>query len=242
MIVLDTLRLLPEPVKKILRPMGKGWVSKYGAELSFWKSRHRIDGGIFNNSHYKKLMLSIAEEQDQSFLARKVVADFGCGPRGSLVWATSAFIRIGIDILANRYADEFTDDIISHNMIYVTSTEKTIPLPSNFVDVMFSINALDHVDSFSDICREVIRVIRPGGIFVGSFNLEEPPTPTEPQKLNENKVKESLLAAFDLQSYRVSRRGPKGDPYEPFYSGNLVYHEGDTGFLWVRAIKSQISI
>jgi SAM-dependent methyltransferase len=241
MIVLDLLRVLPEPFKKIIRPMGKGWVSKYDAELSYWKSRHRIDGGVFKNSHYKRIMLSIAEEQDDGFLEGKVVADFGCGPRGSLVWATSASLRIGIDVLADQYADAFAEDILSHGMIYLKSTEKTIPLPPNFIDVMFTVNAMDHVDSFSTICREVIRVIKTGGIFVGSFNLEEPATATEPQKLNVKRIEEDLLYAFDPQSYRVTRRGSKGDPYQPFYDDDLSYGEGDTGFLWVRAIKKPSS-
>ena len=116
-------------------------------------------------------MLAMAEEPDDNFLKGKIVADFGCGPRSSLFWASSASLKIGIDVLADRYADEFTDNIISHGMIYLKSTEKVIPLPSNFVDVMFTLNAIDHVDSFSNMCSEIIRVLKPGGDFIGSFNL-----------------------------------------------------------------------
>ena len=46
-------------------------------------------------------MLAMAEEPTADFLAGKIVAAFGCGPRGSLVWAPNALLRIGIDVLAD---------------------------------------------------------------------------------------------------------------------------------------------
>jgi hypothetical protein len=55
------------------------------AELRFWKTRFEKEGRILTNDHYRKIMLAMAEEDDTSFLSNKIVADFGCGPRGSLV-------------------------------------------------------------------------------------------------------------------------------------------------------------
>jgi len=182
-------------------------------------------------------MLGMAEEPNEDFLKGRVVADFGCGPRGSLVWAKSAQIRIGIDVLANRYADEFRDNIISHGMIYVTCTENVIPLPSDFVDIMFTLNSIDHVDNFPEMCKEIFRVIKPGGLFIGSFNLEEPPTPAEPQQLNEEIIKKSLLDNLELVSYRIANRGPENNYYAHFYDGNLSYTKGQEGYLWVKARK-----
>ena len=182
-------------------------------------------------------MLAIAEETTDDFLKGKIVADFGCGPRGSLVWASSAWLRIGIDVLADRYADEFTDSIASHGMIYLKSTEKVIPLPSSFVDIMFTLNAMDHVDNFSNMCSEIVRVLKPGGEFIGGFNLEEHSTPCEPQKLNEKCIKEELLSKLEIQSYRITEKGPKENLYAPYFNGNLTYRPGREGFLWVRARK-----
>ena len=62
-------------------------------------------------------MLAMAEESTQRFISGKVVADFGCGPRGSLAWAASAAIKV-------------------------------IPLPSDFIDVMFTMHAMRYVDNF----------------------------------------------------------------------------------------------
>jgi ubiquinone/menaquinone biosynthesis C-methylase UbiE len=211
--------------------------TKYNAELAFWRSRLEINQGNFYNGHYERIMLAMAQEPDAEFVRGKVVADFGCGPRGSLVWASTASLRIGIDVLADRYADEFTDNILSHGMIYLKSTEQVIPLPSAMVDILFTMNAIDHVDHFEKMCAEIVRVLKPGGAFIGSFNLEEPASSTEPQHLTEQQIKESLLDHLQVESYRVSKSGPIGHEYEPFYTDPLTYEPGHPGILWVRARK-----
>jgi ubiquinone/menaquinone biosynthesis C-methylase UbiE len=181
-------------------------------------------------------MLAMAEEETEGFLKGKIVADFGCGPRGSLVWADSARMRIGIDVLADRYADAFTDNITSHGMIYVKSTEKVIPIPSGFVDIMFTLNAIDHVNNLLEMCNEIVRVLKIGGEFIGSFNLEEPPSPCEPQRLSETVIQQVLLSKLEVQSYRVTEKSPS-DKYSPFFDGRLSYRPGREGLLWVRARK-----
>lgn len=231
------LAVVPGPIKRTILSIRNRFLSKYDTELSFWRSRLEIDKGRFNNSHYEQLMLAMSEESSDDFLEGKIVADFGSGPRGSLVWASSALVRIGIDVLADRYADEFTDNITSHGMIYLKSTEKVIPLPTDFVDIMFTLNAIDHVDNFSGICDEIVRVLKPGGEFIGSFNLEEPPSHCEPQQLNERIIKENLLNKLEVKSYRITKKGPKANQYLPFFEGNLSYKPGQEGILWVRARK-----
>jgi len=240
MSIKNTLRRgTPESIKQVIRPIRnlfRHFISKYDSELSFWKST--LDGhGRFHNDHYERLMLGIAGESNDSFLKGKIVADFGCGPAGSLVWAKSALLRIGIDVLADQYADAFSDNIVSHETIYLKSTEKVIPLPSGFLDVMFTVNAMDHVDNFSNMCREVLRVLKPGGEFIGSFNLEEPPTPSEPQRLTPKIIEENLIQHLEVQSCRIGQQGPEENSYAPFFDGNLSYKPGETGFLWVRGRK-----
>jgi hypothetical protein len=74
--------LIPKPVVKAFVFARNRMRSKDRHELDFWRSRYKIDGGVFVNSHFEKCMLQMAEEKDDSFLAGKVVADFGCGPKG----------------------------------------------------------------------------------------------------------------------------------------------------------------
>ena len=228
----EFLKRLPEPVKVPLRLFH----GKYNEELAFW--RERFEAGQLSDpatgAGYERLMLGMAEEPNAEFLHGKIVADFGCGPCGSLVWARNALLRIGIDVLADRYADEFPNTIRSHGMIYVKSTEKIIPLPSDFVDVLFTMNAIDHVSDFPAMCGEIIRVIRPGGLFIASFNLNEPSQITEPQQLNEAAIAVHLLDRLDIRSYRTTRQG---QGYEPFLTGDTEYEPGEKAYAWVKAIK-----
>jgi SAM-dependent methyltransferase len=232
-----TLRRLPPPVIAALRPIRSRFLTKENAELEYWRHEHDQAGGRFptdDSDHYERLLLAIAGEADAAFLAGKVVADFGCGPRGSLSWAAPAAVRIGIDVLADRYCDDFTADVLSHGMIYLKSTEKVIPLPNAFVDVMFTLNAMDHVADFPTVCSELLRVLKPGGLFVGSFNLGEPPTQTEPQQLDESQIRHHLLDHLDVQTYRLTGKRSAGS-YEPFFDEPLPYKPGEEGYLWVRA-------
>ncbi len=229
---------LPAPLKRMLRPLfdlSQRNVTKQDSELSFWESRFAADGGDFKNDWYQPIMLAMAQESSPAFLHGKIVADFGCGPRGSLAWALGAQMRIGIDVLASRYLERFGASLLHHNMVYLTSTERLIPLPTGFVDVMYTMNALDHVEDLEAACREILRVLRPGGELIGSFNLGEPPTRTEPQALDEARLRAVLLDQLDIVTYRIARQGPEGNLYRNFFLEDLGYRPGDPGFLWVRA-------
>lgn len=178
-------------------------MSKYGAEIAYWRETYRVENFCFRNEHYKKLMLAIANESDESFLTDKIVADFGCGPRGSLAWIQTAKLKIGIDVLAARYAEEFPTQVVKHGMIYVTCTEEVIPVPSNFIDILFTMNALDHVNNLDAMIKEILRILRPGGMIIASINLGEPPTVWEPQSLNESIIEEKLLSKLKIISIRI---------------------------------------
>ncbi len=208
---------------------------KHVKALRFWRARQEREGGCLRNEHYERLFLAMAGEASQDFLAGKVVADFGCGPRGSLCWARAARGRIGSDVLA----DEFVEfGIAERPMTYVCCTEKWIPLPSGYVDVLFTLNALDHVDRLATMCREMLRILAPGGDLIGSFNLGERPGFTEPQQLTEEILHRHLLRHLDILSYRISRKGPPGDSYRHCLAGTLAEEGTDEPcILWVRARK-----
>lgn len=227
--------LLPPSV----RPAVKGLIAaftpslKYQEEIHFWRTYQGQHGGVIPSDHYVRTMTGMLGTEP-STLTGKIVADFGCGPAGSLNWATSARLRIGIDALADHYA-EF--GISTHDMTYVTSTERHIPLPSNYVDVLFTMNAMDHVSHFKVMCKEVLRIISPGGLFVASFNLDEQPTFSEPQTLTEAIVKDAILSSMDVEFYRIEFPSTVGSTYENFFNPGQPSVTTGTRFLWVRARK-----
>jgi SAM-dependent methyltransferase len=211
--------------------------TKYRSELKHWDMMWEREGGCFLNDHYERIMLAMAGEADPLFLENLIVADFGCGPRGSLCWATSARFRIGIDTLSDSYMQY---NIKSHNMIFICASESAIPLPSNYVDVLFTLNAMDHVNDFKAMSRELLRILSPGGRFFGSFNLEEPPTAAEPQMLTVERIYNHILQFLDVSFIRqfphASITEKHGSIYERFFDETSQRIHGRR-FLWVRGKK-----
>lgn len=235
------LRTFPTLLAKKLRKW-RYWLAlrvrrdplKYDAELDFWRRWKEKSGGSFSNAHYGPIMLAMADQDSGAFLRGKVVADFGCGPAGSLCWATEARTRIGIDVLVDEYRALGMPEC---GIRYVRSTEKRIPLPSGAVDVLYTMNALDHVSHLAPICGELIRILAPWGSFFGSFNLHEPRAACEPQTLTWDRLQKHLLTHLDVYWYAAA---PKALDriYDPFLRGTAGREipEGPA-ILWVRARK-----
>ncbi len=223
------LKLIALP---FLRPFFKTRIKRW-AEFTYWKEQWEKEGGAFANNHYQPLMLAVAGENDAGFLRDKVVADFGCGPRGSLCWAKEARQRIGIDVLVDQYAKL---GISQHDMVYVCNTERHIPLPESSIDVMFVINALDHCSDLKSSCREILRVMKPGALLVASFGLEEEMSAAEPTTLTVKKLNRHLLDKLRIERMISAPKGPDGDTYRHMYDPPKTVPAGPR-ILWVRATK-----
>lgn len=209
---------------------------KYRNELQFWADRYTAEKGTFHNAHYERYMLAMAGQADDAFLTGKVVADFGCGPRGSLAWVRSTGLKFGIDVLAGSYMDLFGSTLLGHGMIYLKCTERHIPMPADSVDVLFSMNSLDHVDDFG-IFRELVRVLRPGGLFCGSFNLNEPASACEPQCLTIDMIRSVVMPYFRETVVRVADKGEKG-AYDRLMAGQEdCYSPEKEQILWFRGVR-----
>lgn len=178
-------------------------------------------------------MLNMAQEKNEDFLSDKVVADFGCGPRNTLGWINTASLKIGLDVLSKEYLDFNTD---KYQTVYPVVTEHKIAVPNNFIDVLFTMNALDHVDNLTPICNEIRRIIKPDGLLIASFNLNEPFSWTEPQTLTEEKLKLCLLDKFEILSERRAPFSSSGKAYDNF-DKNLPIDKSKPYYYWVKAKK-----
>ena len=193
--------------KKFLKP------AKQRVELIFWEQKFKAEGEAPRTEYYRKFMMDMGGIEDQSFFDNLICLDIGCGPRGSLTWLTNARAAIGLDPLADQYT---RFGIAEHNMIYVSAPAEQIPLPSRYVDVVFSMNSLDHVDDVVAVCSEVRRVLKPGGYFIGSLNLDERKTLSEPFTLTEELLERHLFSGWEKEFYKI-RPKPMDD------KGNVTY-------------------
>ena len=84
-------------------------------ELRYWKKQYYQEK-CFSNDHYKKYYTKYINMEESAY-KNKNILDVGCGPRGSLEWATMSNKRIGIDPLAEKYLELGAKN---HSMEYVS--------------------------------------------------------------------------------------------------------------------------
>lgn len=100
----------------------------------------------------------------------KVVAELGC----SLGYLLDAFLRsenfvpIGIDIDPGALA--LAREAYGDRIKFVQSAPAAIPLPSDSVDVLYSIDTVEHLNPPREIFLECYRILRPGGLFLVHFS------------------------------------------------------------------------
>ena len=148
---------------------------KARSEMAYWRERHAAEGTL-SNDHYERYYTSFFG-LDHAFYEGKRVLDVGCGPRGSLEWATMAAERVGLDPLADTYRELGTD---KHAMTYACAPSEAIPFDDGYFDVVCTFNSLDHVDDLDRTIAELIRVVKPGGLLLLLSDLHDEPTACEP--------------------------------------------------------------
>jgi ubiquinone/menaquinone biosynthesis C-methylase UbiE len=151
---------------------------KHRDELAYWSARAGEEGRL-SGGHYEHFFTTHFG-LDRGFYAGKRLLDVGCGPRGSLEWASEAAERVGLDPLAGDYA-RFRDG--TETMRYVAAGAERMPFADASFDVVSSLNSLDHVDDLDAAIAEIARVAAPGASLLLIVDVEHEPTTTEPQWL-----------------------------------------------------------
>lgn len=177
---------------------------KERCELDYWRGRVRQEGSL-RNDHYARFFTEHFG-LDRSFYEGKKVLDIGCGPRGSLEWASMAMERVGLDPLADSYRALGTG---GHAMSYVSSPAERIPFEDAHFDVVCSFNSLDHVEDLDRVVLEITRVVKGNGVFLLLTDVDHAPTPTEPLSYSWDVVRR-FAEGFDLVEERRYEAHPQG--------------------------------
>jgi SAM-dependent methyltransferase len=139
-----------------------------------------------------------------------VVVDLGCGPYPNI--AALAGQHVLIDDLMPFYCTELGFNQVPGAKI--ASRAEVLPLCSASVDVVYSVNMIDHVDDMLDVCLEIARVLKPDGtLFLQSYFNSFPLLPSEPGVFDGHFLEEFFLkifepvemASFALGDPRISR-------------------------------------
>ena len=114
--------------------------------------------------------------------AGQVVVDVGPGPLG-FPDACPARVSIGVDPLAERYADH---DLLLPDSpaLYLNAGAEAIPLLAASADIVLARNSLDYVSDPERALGEIRRILRPGGLAILLFDVGSEPTVREPHTLD----------------------------------------------------------
>lgn len=144
-------------------------------ELLYWQLKKWREGTL-TNEHYEPFYTTYFDLTKADYTDKKIM-DIGCGPRGSLEWATMAKECVGLDPLANEYLKLGAN---KHRMRYINSGSERISFEDNYFDFVTSFNSLDHVDDLDKSIAELTRVLKPNGLFLFIADIHDEPTITEP--------------------------------------------------------------
>jgi len=177
---------------------------KHHAEMFYWTGRFKAENGTLGNSHYEPLFTTVYDLTRDDYKGKRVI-DIGCGPRGSLEWATMAAERVGLDPLVNKYLGLGAS---KHAMKYVAAPSERIPFPDGYFDIVTCLNALDHVDDLNETIAEIKRITHKGGLFLVSVEIDHLATATEPVVISERDMDRFYPEFETASSFKV------GTPYD----------------------------
>jgi SAM-dependent methyltransferase len=137
--------------------------------------RTRAPGQRFeSNENYLADRISNIEDYRKLFgpfsaFEGKTVLELGCS-KGYLLDAfleREKFTAIGADIDA-RVLDHGRRQY-GHRIQFVQTTPVSIPLPESSVDVIYTIDTIEHLSRPREIFRDAFRILKPGGVFLIHF-------------------------------------------------------------------------
>ena len=119
---------------------------------------------VAHTSHYRELFAPHVSFEGMTVL------DLGCN-RGYLLNSFSQhekFEGIGADLVSYYLKDARRD--YGDRFKFVETTPTTIPLPDASVDVVYTIDTIEHLSQPKELFGEVYRVMKPGGVFLIHYN------------------------------------------------------------------------
>lgn len=138
--------------------------SRTPAITRFDSNKQYFEQRVSDTTRYRDLFTRFASFKD------KTVLDLGCN-RGYLLHSFlqhENFNAIGADLISYylKHARRDFGDTIH----FIQTTPTTIPLPDNSVDVVYTIDTVEHLSQPKEIFMEVFRVLKPRGQCLVHFN------------------------------------------------------------------------
>lgn len=207
-LAVHALSLMPQSAQTKL----KEW-----KELRYWRRKQAQETNL-TNAHYAYFYTQCFGLGLEDYRGHKIL-DVGCGPRGSLEWATTATEAVGVDPLADRYRALQTR---KQRMTYVNAYAEKMPFTDGHFDDAFCFNALDHTADFRAALKEIGRVLRPGGRLLLITEVNHEPTLAEPNCILPDELATLLECQFDFNLRGLYRVRADHNVYESVREADAI--------------------
>lgn len=181
-------------------------------------------------------------------VAGRVALDVGCGEGyGPALLARSARRILGIDYdkLATAHAAH------NHSQAYfVRANLAALPVPSASVDVVVTLQVIEHVWNHGEFVRECRRVLRPGGLLVVttpnrltfSPGLDEPANPFHTREFSAAELVHLLAVnGFDVQAASGLHGGPRVRELDRRYGSFVEAQLSSPPDEWPAALRDDVA-
>jgi len=125
----------------------------------------------------------------------KVVIEIGPGCCG-LLEMSNARVKIAIEPLSQQYQDNHLLLRNDRGTVYLTCGSESIPLMSEYADIVIASNCLDHVDDIERSVSEIHRILKTGGELFLNVEVDHPSSVCEPHSLSYDDIV-SLFKEFE---------------------------------------------
>lgn len=124
-----------------------------------------------------------------------IILDIGCGPYDCISTLTGT--HIFLDDIMNLYVDELQAD---HNGLRVCARTELMPFADDAIDILYSVNMIDHVDDMPETLYEMHRILKPEGfIYIQSYYNSHPLLMTEPGVFDFFFIEEYIKKYFNIE-------------------------------------------
>jgi SAM-dependent methyltransferase len=145
-----------------------GPLRKYGSRTPaitrFDSDEQWVGERVAETTHYRQLFTP------HVLFEGKTVLDLGCN-RGYLLHSflqNASFDAIGADLVPHYLQDAQRN--YGNDIKFVQTTPTSIPLESSSIDVVYTIDTIEHLSRPREIFAEVHRLLKPGGVFLVHYN------------------------------------------------------------------------
>ena len=162
---------------------------------------------FFDDEYMHKYLIDNAKD--------KLVIDIGCGPNMMhIIGRIGCRLGIAVDPLLNEYRASGWPVPYNDKCIPISSRSEELPFMDEYADIIVTVNALDHMNDALQSVKEMVRVLKTGGLLFINSDMRTPEQRQEghmiciDEEFAKKIVVDNKLQVIYEKAEQLARKGP----------------------------------